>query len=319
MKFLLPLLMLLCCGLIFADPSGDGGGKPAAAPRGVPSDEPATAPGPAPGLPSSSDGVPAAAGVPVPIPVEAPAAGPGPAAPADPNPLPHPREWYRDTVPSYLLPGTDQVAWDLDGWWSTMMERFMRGLRLGGIEAEFFQLLEAVVAPEVYEMFVEQHLAALKPRRQVVVDGIARRALEAEQDRFDEYMLGRDDITPRNLRSMWGNTARNCKASWKSYTRCGELRFERNVHGACREMMAGMAAVCWCKQKRRRGEPEEDEDAGSSGGGGSGSATEYSEEEENDEEESMEAEVEEEPARKKPRTRGPDDDAAGGSAPAAVA
>jgi hypothetical protein len=236
----------------------EGTGVPAAVAPAVPA-EVAVVPVPAPAvtvatLPSTSTGVPAAAGLPA-------AAMPGSAAAAAPTVqrTPVTRRRARADESSSLSPSTqsapDPNAWfdtdlppfcqrdasgnrDAGFWWRRVRKNWRRYIfnRNGEFNTDFLRFLACTVNQETFDMITEDALSRVVLTRMNRAEGMLEQAIQAEREKFERDWVGRSGVKSKDVEKAWSSMERAIRANWRELLDSMRRQFEDNARRSWRTM-----------------------------------------------------------------------------------
>ena len=278
--------------------SAAGGGVPAEA--GAPGNGGPSVPS---GLPDTSEGVPAAAGMPVEEPASFPSEGPVdeplyvPASAPDGIPLDEQSgdapfdagQWFDDSMPDYFRPVD---ARDLDTWMN-FYRQSLRELLIKGNDASraaFMQLLHMVDhEPVRQELLTDLINWAVRSRHHRALVALKQELAEVEStfhDTFSRWM------SEESAEVAWARMAKHLTSDWKATLKVVEDGFRERASTGAQQVMgvpsgAALAEVLRRRRRRRRRKSRRNQKKkGSDGDSGSGdSSTEDSESEEKEGEE----------------------------------
>ena len=261
MKFSLQVIVsALVAVLVIAAPGTEERKKPARRPINL---GPTQAPAPAPALPSSSEGVPAVAGVLAPEPVDLSDASEGSVAD---DLIAAAEGWFDSAIPGFVGP-SDPMTW----------ETFLNGfnpthwLRQAVTKEEwkmndFVQLLDLVGHGGARAHFTKALLKYLSETRNRSAHNSLREALESERQHFARQWHGRNGLVGRAFEKAWKGLHDVYKERLGNIIRAQRKRFEEEAHRTFNQFYAarygaGVAGAIMAAGVHGRDEDDEEEEA----------------------------------------------------------
>ena len=206
------------------------------------------------GLPDTSDGVPAVAGMPAAEPATAPAEIPGGGSsdeqsgetPFDAG------EWFDDSMPEYFRPARAQ---ELDGW----MDSFRHHLRQAFIKGTdktrktFIHMLHMIDNEVVRQEVLADLIGwAVRSRHHQALVSLKRELVEVEEiflETFSKWLSG------KSAEKAWNGVAQQLTGEWKGALKVVEEEFRERAQDNAQQvfgMPSGAAMAGMLRRRRRR-------------------------------------------------------------------